>query len=82
MTAMLSCIIMISLLSIHRSVSALEITQDMTVVGVSLVTMDLIALSHKLFPDDNLLPTLTVTGLHSFILLFSHVHLTQGTWLY
>ena len=79
MTAMLSCIIMISLLSIHRSVSAVEITRDMT---VSLVTMDLIALSHKLFPDDHLLPTLTVTGLHSFILLFSHVHLTQGTWLY
>ena len=42
---------MISLLSIHRSVSAVEITQDMTVVGVSLVTMDPIALSHKLFPD-------------------------------
>ena len=82
MTAMLSCIMMISLLSIHRSVSAVEITQDMTVVGVSLVTMDLIALSHKLFPDDHLLPTLTVTGLHSLILLFSHVHLTQGTWLY
>ena len=31
---------------------------DMTVVGVSLVTMDLIALSHKFFLDNLLPPTL------------------------
>ena len=71
-----------SLLLNPRSVSAMEISQDMTVVGVSLVTIDLIALSHKFFPVHLLLPTLKVTGLHSLILLFSHVHLTQGTWLY
>ena len=72
----------IIVVSLHRSVSAMEIIRDMTVVGVSLVTMDLIALSHKFFPDDHLLHTLIVTGLNSLILLFSHVHLTQDTWLY
>ena len=62
-----------------RSVNALEITLGMTVVGVGLVTMDLIALSHKFFLDNLLLPTLIVIGLNLLILFFYHVHLTQGT---
>ena len=62
-----------------RSVNAMETTLDMTVVGVGLVTMDLIALSHKFFLDNLLLPTPIITGLNLLILFFYHVHLTQGT---
>ena len=72
----------IIVVSLHRSVRAMKIMRDMTVVSVSLVTMDLIALSHKFFLDNHLLHTLIVIGLNSWILLFSHVHLTQGAWLY
>ena len=51
----------------HRLVSALEITLDMTVVGVGLVTMALVALSHRFFLDNLLLPTCTNSDWAEFI---------------